>query len=82
MREVLYLTLIMLLMNLGKMTINLVWLKGRGTINESEIVESEEAHFGKFEKISENYSGQEEHSDSSEYAYPCSDSNDNADVDF
>ena len=54
----------------------------RGTINESEIVESEEAHFDKIEEISENYSGQEEHSDSSEYADSCSDSNCNVDVDL
>ena len=56
--------------------------ESRGTINESEIVESEEAHFGKFEEVSENYTGQEEHSDSSQYADPCSDSNNNTDVDF
>ena len=54
----------------------------RGTINESEIVESEEAHFDKIEEISENYSGQEEHSDSSEYVDSCSDSNCNVDVDL
>ena len=53
-----------------------------GTINEFEIVESDEAHFGEFEDISENYNGQEEHSDSSEYADSCSDSNDCAYVDF
>ena len=56
--------------------------EGSGTVNESEIVESDEAHFGETEEISENYNGQEEHSDSSEYADSCSDSNDDADVDF
>ena len=58
--------------------------EGPGTINESEIVESEEAHFGESEEINENYSGQEEHS--SEYtdssSDSSSDSNDNANVDF
>ena len=51
--------------------------EGPGTIIESEIVESEES-----EEISENCSGQEEHSDSSEYGDSCCDSNGNADVDF
>ena len=32
--------------------------EGSGTINESEIVESDEALFGEFEEISENYNGQ------------------------
>ena len=58
--------------------------EGPGTINESEIVESEEAHFGESEEINENYSVQEEHS--SEYtdssSDSSSDSNDNANVDF
>ena len=49
---------------------------GSGTINEFEIVESDEVHFGESEDISENYNGQEEHSDSSEYADSCSGSND------
>ena len=49
--------------------------EGPGAINESEIVESEEAHFGESEEISEKYSGQEGHSDSSEHVYSCSDSN-------
>ena len=53
-----------------------------GKINESEIVESEEAHFEKSEEISENYSDQKEYSDSSEYADSCSDSNEDAEIDF
>ena len=57
-------------------------MEGPGTINESEIVESEKAHFGKSEEISQNYNDQEEHSDSSEYTDSCSDSDDDADVDF
>ena len=56
--------------------------EGSGTINESEIVECKEVHFGESDEISENYIGQEEHSDSSQYADSCSDSNDHADVDF
>ena len=53
-----------------------------GKINESEIVESEEADFEKSGEISENYSDQKEHSDSSEYADSCSDSNEDAEIDF
>ena len=47
---------------------------GSGAINEFEIVESDEAHFVESEDISENYNGQEEHSDTSEYADSCTDS--------
>ena len=47
--------------------------EGSGTINESEIVECKEVHFGESDEISENYIGQEEHSDSSQYADSCSD---------
>ena len=46
-----------------------------GTINEYEIVESEEAHLEESKEISENYSGQEELGDSTEYADSCSNSN-------
>ena len=53
--------------------------EGSRKINESEIAESDETNFGEFKEISENYNGQEEHA---EYADSCSDSNDNADVDF
>ena len=56
--------------------------EGSRKINESEIAESDETNFGEFKEISENYNGQEEHADYSEYADSCSDSNDNADVDF
>ena len=56
--------------------------EGPGTIHESEIVESQDAHFRESEEISENCSDQEEHSDSSEYVDSCSDYNDGADVDF
>ena len=52
-----------------------------GAINESEIAESE-AHFRESEEIDQNYSGQEEHSDSSGYVDSCSDSNGDADIDF
>ena len=79
MREVLYLILID---ESGEDDDKSGMAERRGTINESEIVESEEAHFDKIEEISENYSGQEEHSDSSEYVDSCSDSNCNVDVDL
>lgn len=39
--------------------------EGSGTINESEIAESEEVHFRGSEGISENYNDQEEHNDTS-----------------
>ena len=50
-----------------------------GIINESEIVESEEADFGESKEISKNYIDEEEHSDSYDYADSCSDSSDDTD---
>ena len=37
--------------------------EGSRKISESEIAETDETNFGEFKEISENYNGQEEHSD-------------------